>query len=482
MLTIFDHLIADAKITSITNNSRDVIKNTLFLAFPGVHVDARHYIGNAIAQGASAILYENKDGFFYHDENIPCVGVADLKNKQASIAAQFYDFPAKKMRVIGVTGTNGKTSITQFLSQLLSMDDQSMGATTSDIKTAVIGTLGYGFPHQLKKLPNTTPDGLQLQKIFFELLSQGAKAVAMEVSSHGLVENRVDQIDFDTAVFTNLTQDHLDFHGTMENYRAAKELLLQKQGLKNAVINADDETGQYFAKKYYDKLNVITFSKTNHNATIYLENKIFTENGFDLIIKTPISTVAFHLPLIGEFNIENILAVIGVLYALKKLDEKTAELLSHIEAVSGRMQLIHKNHLPFVVIDYAHTPDALEKALQSVRAHCRGKLWCIFGCGGNRDKTKRSKMGMIAAKFADCVVITNDNPRDEDPLTIAQEVVAGVNRECIIELDRALAIQNTLKKADKNDWVLIAGKGHETDQIIGNQVLHHNDAECVNQQ
>lgn len=454
----------NADIEAITNNSREVTHNTLFLAFPGAHVDARQFIANAISQGASAVLYENKDGFHYDHDSIPCIGMADLKNKQALIAARFYDFPGKKIPVIGVTGTNGKTSVTQFIAQLLD-------------KTAVIGTLGYGFFGALKKLPNTTPDGLQLQKILFELVSAGAKAIAMEVSSHGLVENRVAEINFQTAVFTNLTQDHLDFHGTMAHYQAAKELLFQMPGLKNAVINIDDLAGKYFAEKYQHTLNVVRYSKHNHDADVFVLSKTQCPTGFDVVVQTPQGKHAFQLPLIGEFNIDNSLAVIGVL--LLSHCDQIWQRISTIVAVPGRMQFFKTEHSPSVIIDYAHTPDALEKALQSVRAHCLGKLFCIFGCGGNRDKTKRPKMGAIASRYADTVVITNDNPRDEDANIIAAEVASGIDGKYDIELDRALAIKKTLEKANKNDWVLIAGKGHETDQIIGKKTLHHSDAECV---
>jgi UDP-N-acetylmuramoyl-L-alanyl-D-glutamate--2,6-diaminopimelate ligase len=457
----------DAMIETITNNSRDVIHNTLFLAFPGTHVDARQFISNAIAQGASAVLYENSDGFVYSHDSIPCVGIADLKERQAEIAARFYDLPGKKVPVIGVTGTNGKTSITQFIAQLLHVPKNIDN-------TGVIGTLGYGFHQALTKLSNTTPDGLQLQKALRELIDAGATNIAMEVSSHGLAEHRVDHIDFHTAVFTNLTQDHLDFHGTMENYRAAKELLFQKPGLKNVVINIDDETGRYFAEKYSSSLNVITYSKNNTSASIFVRTKKNTPDGFDLSVQTPTAIVDFHLPLIGEFNIENILAVIGVLTVFAAPIN-----LSALLPVPGRMELIKRPHSPYVIIDYAHTPDALEKALQSVRLHCTGKLFCIFGCGGNRDKTKRPRMGAIAEKYADVVVITNDNPRDEDPDIIAAEVAAGMKGAHEIVLDRVDAIQQTLKKANENDWILLAGKGHETDQIIAGKTLYHSDAACV---
>ena len=400
--------------------------------------------------------------------------------------------------MIGVTGTNGKTSITHFIAQTM--------------HAGVIGTIGYGFPNHLHKTPNTTPGAIQLQKIAAELISQGAEAIAMEVSSHALDQQRVRDMQFAIAVFTNLTQDHLDYHGTMEKYRDAKELLFQQPGLKNAVINIDDDAGKYFTAKYrvtsFEKggrvlrsktggiLNVLTYSMHNHSADIYVEKCVPTEHGFDLSIHSPWGNGDCHLPLIGEFNIYNALAVLGVLCILYSQKPSVSagevlEKLSHLHTVPGRMQLLEtKNkNAPHVVIDYAHTPDALEKALQSVRAHCKGKLICVFGCGGNRDKTKRPIMGMLAEKLSDRVIITNDNPRHEDPEIIAREILAGTGEgsgirdqgsvRCVIELDRAKAITSAIQFADQNDWILIAGKGHETEQIIGDTTFHHDDRECA---
>lgn len=453
-------------IQCITNNSQDIKKNALFIAYPGERSDGRKYILQAIDNGAVAICYDPSDNFVLPEITIPAFPIKNLKIMQSTIAARFYDFPSSKMPVIGVTGTNGKTSITHFIAQCLN-------------HCGVIGTIGYGFPGYLIKTPNTTPDAIFLQKIFAELIGQGAEAVAMEVSSHALDQQRVRDVQFHTAVFTNLTQDHLDYHKTMEKYRDAKELLFQQPGLKNAVINIDDETGIYFAEKYKNKLNIVTYSKKNNNATIFSEKFTPTEDGFELAIKTPTGNLEFHLPLIGDFNIDNVLAVIGVLDILKISHELIIKKLSSLKTVNGRMQLLRSKNSPAVIVDYAHTPDALEKALQSIRKHCAGKLICVFGCGGNRDKSKRPLMGAIAEKWADKIIITNDNPRNENPETIAHEIQQGITGSVDIVLDRIKAIEVAIQNADKEDWILIAGKGHEIEQIIGEKILHHNDCDCV---
>ena len=459
--------IPEIEITRITNNSREVEQGTLFLAYPGEKSDGRKYIADAIAKGAVAIAYDPQD-YMLENKIIPCIPVKNLKTKQSIIAARFYDFPSQKMPVIGVTGTNGKTSITHFIAQALD-------------KCGVIGTVGYGFLSHLIKTANTTPDGLQLQAMFSELVDQGAQAIAMEVSSHALSQQRVNDVQFHTAVFTNLTQDHLDYHHTMENYRDAKELLFQQPGLKNAVINIDDEAGIYFAEKHKNKLNIITYSVRDKSAAIYVEKCIPDAHGFQLTVKTPWGCGDFYLPLIGEFNIANALATLGVLGILELPFEKIVKRLSQLKTVNGRMQLFHGENTPTVIVHYAHSPDALEKALKSVRSHCAGKVICVFGCGGDRDKTKRPKMGAIADQLADKSIITNDNPRSESPEQIAQDILAGVTHKnkFVVELDREQAIIQAIQFSNQADWILLAGKGHETDQIIGDQVLHHSDAACV---
>src|SRR3989338_2978818 len=455
-------------ISSITNNSREVVPGSLFLAYPGDASDGRNYILQAVEKGACEIYYDPSGDFCLPDVSVPAKPVENLRVKQSEIAAQFYGFPARAMRVIGVTGTNGKTSITQFIAQVIS-------------DCTVIGTMGYGFLSHLKKTANTTPDGLQLQKIFSEFKSQGVKTVAMEVSSHALSQERINDIPFETVVFTNLTQDHLDYHGTMENYRDAKEKIFQTPQLKNAVINIDDATGQYFSNKYRDELNIITYSLSNSSADIFVEEKTRCDYGFLLTIKTPWGRGSVTLSLLCEFNIDNALAVIGVLGLQKISFDEIIKTVSRLHPVSGRIELLKLKAMPYVVIDYAHTPDALEKILKNARLHCHAKLWCLFGCGGNRDKTKRPIMGEIAARLADRVIITNDNPRFESDDIIAREILNGAvgKNKCDIILNRKKAIESAVQIADEHDWIVIAGKGHETEQVIGDQALPHNDKQCA---
>ncbi|HLD84618.1 MAG TPA: UDP-N-acetylmuramoyl-L-alanyl-D-glutamate--2,6-diaminopimelate ligase, partial [Coxiellaceae bacterium] len=496
------------KFSSLTNDSRAVVPGSLFLAYPGDAVDGRNYITQAIEKGAAQIIYDPAGDFQLPTISIPAAPIENLRVKQSSIAAEFYHFPARQLSIIGVTGTNGKTSVTQFIAQALSMKktephaamketepqaatketEPQAQATTKKTEPqaqacgcAVIGTMGYGFLPHLKTLKNTTPDGMQLQKIFSDLKKQGANTIAMEVSSHALAQQRVNDTNVETIVFTNLTQDHLDYHGTMEKYRDAKELLFQASGVKNAVINVDDDAGVYFSKKYRSQLNVMTYAIHNHQADIFVIKKTVRDLGFELTVKTPWGKGTLVLPLLGEFNIANSLAVLGVLGLKGMPFEKILAHLSQLKSVAGRMEVLSLRGMPSVVIDYAHTPDALEKILTHTRARVDGKVWCVFGCGGNRDKTKRPIMGAIADKYSDCVIITNDNPRHESADMIAAEILSGVTEKnkCKIILDRNQAIMEAIIHASKNDWIVIAGKGHETEQMMGDQSIAHNDKHCA---
>ena len=460
----------EIKIQSITNDSREVAKGALFLAYPGFHVDGRDYIQNAIDQGAVAICYDPIDFNLSIQTNIPCVSVPALKKQEALIAARFYDFPSKKLSIIGVTGTNGKTSVTHFIAQALGRS------------CAVIGTTGYGFLPDLKKSLNTTPDGLRLQAMLADCVSNGADSLAMEVSSHALVEKRVDQVLFETAVFTNLTREHLDFHGTMEDYRDAKALIFQQAGLKNAVINADDPVARYMIQSVSSNVNVYTYSsKSDSTADIVATHFIRLPKSIVTTIKTPWGSGDIKINLLGEFNLQNCLAVIGVLGVHGVPFQKILEAIAQIKPPPGRMSIYHQKGYPAVAIDYAHTPDALEKALSALRNHGEAKVWCVFGCGGERDHGKRAEMGAIAERLSDHVVLTNDNPRSESPEAIAKDILSGISHKNVAEviLDRESAIKYVIKNAGMDDLVLIAGKGHETTQVIGDQVLAFSDCDTV---
>ena len=464
----------DRPIIDITNDSRLVKKGSLFMAYPGDAVDGRDYISQAIANGAAAILYQP----FENEQNplasvIPILPIPHLKQLSSLLASRFYDDPSSAMTMIGITGTNGKTSCTYFIAEAL------------DIKTAIMGTTGFGFLNQLQPSPLTTGDAVTVQKNLALLRDQGAEAVAMEVSSHALVQDRVAAVHFDIAVFTQLSRDHLDYHKTMENYAQAKELLFQHSGLRSAVINLDDELGRHLIEKYSSALTVVTYSvqgqKSGHNPFVVANKVTHRHEGFTIELETTWGSGSFNTPLLGRFNIYNVLAVVGV---LGLMDLPFTEILSKLESLTstpGRMQKMGGENQPLVIVDYAHTPDALEKTLIALREHCAGQLWCVFGCGGDRDKGKRPQMGAIAEQYSDHIIVTNDNPRTESAEQIVNDICRGFSQpqRTQIILDRAKAIEFAIQSALSNDIVLLAGKGHEDYQIIGQEKFPFSDAEQV---
>ncbi len=460
------------EIHMLTNDSREVTKGALFLAFPGEQTDGRDYIQQVIEKGAVAICYEPIDSSRLPKTDIPLIPIKNLKQQQANIATVFYGHPSQELSVIGVTGTNGKTSVTHFIAQAFAKQN----------KAAVIGTLGYGFLEALKPVKNTTPDPIRLQKMIADSVSEDAEFLAMEVSSHGLSENRMEHVQFDTAVFTNLTRDHLDFHGSMEKYREAKFLLFMQPGLKNAVINIDDETGLYFSKQLPNDINLLTYSASGKDdADIAVNEFHVKKDGFKATVKTPWGSGELYSHLLGYFNLENSLAVIAVL-GIYGLPLKTIlEQVSKLEPVLGRMMVYKKSKKPTVAIDYAHTPDALANALKTLRSHCKGQLWCVFGCGGDRDPGKRAQMGAIAESLSDRVIVTNDNPRHEIPEHIAEDILSGFQNQVDVKviLDRAEAIDTAMSSAEQNDLILVAGKGHETTQTIGSKLIAFSDTDIV---
>ena len=369
------------------------------------------------------------------------------------------------MQVIGVTGTNGKTSITHFLAQCLP-------------QTAVFGTTGVGRLGQLEALQYTTPPAPEVQRLLKACLQAGCQTVAMEVSSHALVQHRVAAVQFDMAVFSNLSRDHLDFHGTMDNYAAAKQRLFAWPSLKTVIINADDPVGEQM-RSAAKQARVLTYGFSEAAMVRVVECHLATP-GFDLLVESPWGAFACHLPLIGQFNVLNAMAAVAVMGASGMDLHTIKERIEALTAPPGRMTVYTAQDKPTVVVDFAHTPDALEKALQALRLQTAGELWCVFGCGGNRDQGKRAMMGAVADQFSDRVIVTSDNPRHEDPAVIANAVAAGVkSRHCEIKIDRREAIQYTIHQAKAQDVILVAGKGHENYQLIGDDVLPFSDGEVV---
>ena len=453
----------------LTADSRQVSPGSLFLAYPGESRDGRSFIAQAVAQGAAAVLWE-RDGYQWNDAwQLPNLAVADLRREAGLIADAFYAQPSRRMWMIGVTGTNGKTSCSQWLAQALT----SLGR-----KSAVIGTLGNGFPAALSEAVNTTPDPILLHGMLAQYLKQGAVAAAMEVSSHGLDQGRVNGVHFDVAVFTNLTRDHLDYHGDMASYGAAKKQLFQWPGLGCAVLNIDDAFGAALAAELAGS-DVRVLSYGLDGGLISGRGLQLGECGLSMEIETPYGSAHLETGLLGRFNAYNLLAVLAALLASEVELTAAVAALAALQPVAGRMQRLGGGTLPTVVIDYAHTPDALEKVLFSLREQTPGQLVCVFGCGGNRDKGKRPLMGRVASMLADHVVVTSDNPRHEPPLDIINEILGGMGGNYLVEPDRAAAIELAIAQAKPGDVVLLAGKGHEDYQQIGDRKLPFSDADVA---
>lgn len=376
-----------------------------------------------------------------------------------------------ELSVFGVTGTNGKTSCTHFLAEILN---------ALSIPCHLIGTLGYGPIHALKDTGLTTPGPLILQSILTESVQQGAKAIAMEVSSHGIHQNRIQGVDFKVGIFTNLTQDHLDYHKDMASYAAVKRRFFEEFPVEQVVINADDAYGRVWLPVFAVKKTTFAYSITDVKGdvpTTYARQITPTSLGLLVAIDSPWGQGTVELPLVGEFNVSNALAVLTALCAYGLSFKDVVAQLHHIHPVPGRMQKLGGGDVPLVVIDYSHTPDALEKALTALRKQAQGSLICVFGCGGDRDKNKRPQMAAIAEKLADQVIVTNDNPRHELPEAIVEDIWAGfqVPKKVVRLLDRAMAIKHSIQSAGKNDVILIAGKGAEQYQQIGDEKLPFDD-------
>lgn len=456
-------------ITALTADSRHAGPGVAFAAYPGAKHDGRSFIPQAIAKGAPAILWDGKHFLWDPAWQVPNVAVPDLKMHVGSIAARVYGEPSKSLRMFGITGTNGKTSVAHWIAQALS----HLGNPT-----VVIGTVGNGFPEKLRPSPNTTPDAVRLQETLAHYVKEGAKACAMEVSSHGLHQGRVNGCQFDVAVLTNLSRDHLDYHGSMEAYAKAKAGLFAWPGLKTAVLNLDDEFGRSLAGKR-DGPEVIGYGF--HRGEVVAEAISLGREGIDLSVNTAWGRAEFQARLLGRFNAANLLAALSALLASGISLNDACAALAHVTPPAGRMQMLGGGTHPLVVVDYAHTPDALEKVLATL---CSlggdGRVICVFGCGGNRDRGKRPLMGKVASEGADLVFVTSDNPRNEDPAAIIADILEGVaSGNARLEANRARAIFEAVGEARASDIVLIAGKGHENYQEIQGQKLPFSDVEVA---
>lgn len=461
-------------VASLQMDSRAVTKGDLFIALPGYRQDGRDYIFEALKQGASAVLSEASGYSLARRAEFPSnvVWVESLKSVLGTIADRFYAQPSRDMLVFAVTGTNGKTTVSHLLARLCSL---------SGIKTAALGTLGYGHPDQLIALGNTTPDVVAVHKILDELGNSGFGAIAMEASSHGLDQGRLDSVAIRTAIITNVTRDHLDYHHTMDAYFQAKARLVSWSGLHNLILNQDDALVRQMASVTPPGVRVVRFSlKADADADVRLLASEYHAQGMTLTMTVGNQTFSTKTQLMGEFNIANILAATAALWVEDFDVEAGLKALEMVKPVPGRMECLPSSgaNLPVVVVDYAHTPDALAQVLTSLKKHCNGRrLWCVFGCGGNRDKGKRPLMGQIAEELADEVVVTTDNPRDELASNIIDEICAGMKTplSASVITVRENAIQFAINAADAGDVVLLAGKGHENYQEIAGERIFFSD-------
>jgi len=455
----------------ITADSRRVEPGVAFAAYPGALQDGRAYIPDALARGAAGVLWEPQDFAWQAAWQAPHVAVPGLRGAVGAVADFLYGSPSQDLWMVGVTGTNGKTSCAHWIAHALDANGR---------RAAILGTLGNGLVGALAPAAHTTPDACVLHEVLAQLRSAGAVAVAMEVSSHGLDQGRVNGVAFDVALFTNLSRDHLDYHGTMAAYGAAKARLFAWPGLAAAVVNVDDPFGRSLADDVRRR-GVRTITYGSSAADIVSTGIAIGARGLVLSVATPWGRGHVETALIGAFNATNLLGVLGVLLASDVPFDAALAALRDLVPPAGRMQRLGGDDAPLVVVDYAHTPDALEKALTALRPAVRPgrSLAVVFGCGGDRDKGKRPLMGRIAASLADRVVVTSDNPRSEAPQAIAQAIAEGIhaagNRRYRVELDRAAAIRLALADAGPGDVVLIAGKGHEPYQEIAGRRLPFSD-------
>lgn len=464
---------AGVEVGRLRLDSRQVCAGDVFLACPGHRVDGRDFIVDALHAGAAAVLWERSGYTWRESVDVPNFGVEGLAGLAGHLAHEVYGRPSESLWLVGVTGTNGKTSVSQWLARAF---------TALGRKCGVIGTLGMGFPGGLKSSINTTPDSLTLHETLAEFRAAKADVAAMEVSSIGLDQARLNGLHFDVAVLTNLTRDHLDYHGNMENYGAAKARLFGMPGLKAAVLNLDDRFGMELARRLAGRgMQVIGYTLVSSNVdaapvnrAIVAERLTNTAAGLRFTARSGNETADLCVNLVGQFNVSNLLAVIGTLMASGFSLEEAATVAGDLTPPVGRMQTLGGIGDPLVVVDYAHSPDALEKVLTAIRATVTarsGRLICVFGCGGDRDPGKRPLMGEVASRLADHVVLTSDNPRTEDPDQILRDIVVGARADVEIIPDRAEAIHRAIQSAAPDDVIVVAGKGHEPYQEV-NGVRH----------
>ncbi len=470
-------------IRRLVTDSREIVPGDTFVAYPGLNADGRHFIAQAIAAGANAVIWEAEKFAWNEAWRVPNLGVRDLRHHAGQIADYVYGAPSKALWMVGVTGTNGKTSCSHWLAQ-------SFGALGR--KTALLGTLGNGFPGALQATLNTTPDAIRIHGLLADYLRAGAQNAVMEVSSHALAQGRVNAVNYDVALLTNLSRDHLDYHGDMESYAAAKRRLFDWAHLKYAVLNLDDTFGAELAVSLQNGgVELIGYglgdaalrlAEARGMRMVHGRDLQMRQNGMGLKLHTSWGRADLESQLVGRFNASNLLGALAVLLVSGIELQDAVRELGRVQAAPGRMQSLGGAGRPAVVVDYAHTPDALAKVLQSLReaVQAGGKLVCVFGCGGDRDRGKRPMMGQVASRWADACIVTTDNPRNEAPDDIIAAIVSGIEgKNYRVVADRAQAIALAIGEAAAADTVLLAGKGHETYQEVRGERLPFSDMEMA---
>ncbi|WP_335870519.1 UDP-N-acetylmuramoyl-L-alanyl-D-glutamate--2,6-diaminopimelate ligase [Bacillus sp. 2205SS5-2] len=453
-------------IHQLKDHHSDVKQGDLFFCIKGEKIDSHDFVNEAVESGAVAVVTEKP-----LLNNVPCLVVENTRKAMAILADHFYGQPSKKLSLIGITGTNGKTTTSHMIEKIL---------RDASKKTGLVGTLYSRIGSEETTMSNTTPNSLYLQPFFSKLVQEQGTHAIMEVSSHALVQGRVHGCDFDVAVFTNLSQDHLDYHGTMEEYRYAKGLLFSQLGNsystsrpKYAILNIDDPEAGFFYQS--TAAHVLTYGIRN-NADFMAKNIDMNQYGTTFTLQTPSEERNVTVPIVGEFNVYNLLAAIAAGYIEKIPLGKMVESMKSFSGVKGRFQLIQEGQDFMVIVDYAHTPAGLKNVLETIKKFVKGKVWVVVGCGGDRDKLKRPQMALVACQFADHAIFTTDNPRTEDPLRIIKDMERGgiVGKYTSI-VDRKQAITTAILQGEKSDVIIIAGKGHESYQLIGTDVLEFDD-------
>ncbi len=458
----------DLEVHGLCEDSRRVAPGDVFLAVRGQAFDGAAFVDDAVARGAVAVLCERA---LEQPTAVPVVVVPDLADRRGALAARCYGEPGRAVRCLGVTGTNGKTSVSYYIATMLEALQEPCG---------YMGTIGWGRPGALNTSDMTTAGAVDTQARLAQLKADACRWAALEVSSHALAQNRVDAVPFETAVFTNLSRDHLDFHGSMADYGAAKRKLFEKPGLALGVVNADDAFGAELARDFSRRYEVLTYGR---QADVRWEALRFEAQGVSGAWHTPWGREPFELPLVGEFSVANAAAALATLCGLGFRLQRVVEAQRRLQGVPGRMEFIALRSGPAAVVDYAHTPDALASVLPALRRHCRGELICVVGCGGDRDPGKRPLMAAVAEQASDVLWLTSDNPRSEDPEQILNDMRAGLTGSgCVFEcVDRREAIERALACAGPDDIVLIAGKGHEDYQELASGRIHFSDRELITQ-